>query len=104
MNLNLYSVYDTAAAVYSRPFAATSDPAAIRTFCDIASDATHDIGKHPEDYTLMRLGTFDDNDGTIRPEDPTRLITGLEAYASARQNPTSTPPLPDDISDVNEKD
>ena len=56
MLLNVYSVYDTAAAAYTRPFFLPSDAEALRQFGDICIDREHPIGKHPEDYYLVRIG------------------------------------------------
>ena len=50
-----YSIYDTATSAYMRPFIAPQDAQAIRLFKDIALDADHDVGKHPEDYSLFKL-------------------------------------------------
>ncbi len=84
MNLNIYTIYDTAAAAYMRPFFLQSDGQAKRMFNDIANDADHDIGKHPEDYTLMFLGTFNDQTAKIHPENPQCLATALECVAAAK--------------------
>lgn len=85
MKLNIYSIYDTATGAYMRPFFAPADGMATRSFKDIATDATHEVGKHPEDYSLWRLGIFDDNKGTITPEDRECLCTALELVALSRK-------------------
>lgn len=84
MRSNVYSVYDRASGIYDRPFISHSDAAAVRAFSDIASDADHPIGKHPEDFTLYRVGTWEDNNGTIVPQDPEKVIGAHEAYTAAR--------------------
>ena len=84
MKLNIYTIYDTAAAVYLRPFFMQSDGQAMRSFTDIATDANHDVGKHPEDYSLIRLGIYDDNSGTLHNENNECLATGLEVVAHSR--------------------
>lgn len=103
------SVYDTACAVYMRPIFALSDAEAVRTFSDISVAADHPIGEHPEDYSLVRLGTFDDTKGIfVMDEDRVTLITGLEAVASMRKVAIRTanggPPDPDDVTNVNDKE
>ena len=45
------------------------------------SDKESDIGKHPEDYHLARLGVWNDQDAQYSPEKVSTLITGLEARA-----------------------
>ncbi len=84
MKLNIYSIYDTASGLYSRPFFTPSDAEAIRSFSDIAQDAEHPIGKHPEDYTLYRLGIFADDNGTLTNEPNESLCTALERIAATR--------------------
>ncbi len=84
MKHNIYSIYDTASALYLRPLFAHSDGAAIRAFSDAATNAENEIGKHPEDYTLVRGGMFEDTTFKITDENNASLITGLEAVAQAR--------------------
>jgi len=84
MKLNCYSIFDQASGLYSRPFYTQSDGEAIRSFTDIACDSEHPIGKHPADYTLFRLGIFDDRNGTLTNEDNSSLANGLERVASAQ--------------------
>lgn len=85
MKLNAYTIYDTAAAAYMRPFFMQSDGQAVRMFRDIATDAEHEVGKHPEDYSIFRIGIFDDNKGQFIPEDRECLATALEMVAQARK-------------------
>ncbi len=84
MKLNIYSIFDTASALYLRPLFAQSDGQALRSFSDVAVDTDHEIGSHPEDYSLFRLGIFDDNSGKITNENNECLSTALEAVARAR--------------------
>lgn len=64
------SIYDTATEAYMRPFTAQSDGQAIRLFEDETLRPESEIGKHPEDYALFRVATFDDNKGHMEPETP----------------------------------
>ena len=84
MKLNVYSIYDTASGLYSRPFFTMSDAEAVRSFSDIAMDAEHPIGIHPEDYTLFRIGIFDDSNALINNEANESLCTALERCAAGR--------------------
>ena len=85
MRLNVYTIFDSAAGAYMRPFFAQSDGQALRGFTDISCDAEHDIGKHPEDYSLYRIGTFDDQKAKLDPEDRQCLATAQEVVASSRK-------------------
>jgi len=84
MKLNIYTIYDTASGAYMRPFFGQSDGQAVRSFKDISTDADHEIGKHPEDYSLWRIGAFNDQTAKIDPEDKECLATALELVAAAR--------------------
>ncbi len=85
MKLNAYTIYDVASGVYTRPFFTGSDGEATRSFKDIATDAEHPIGQHPEDYTLYRNGTYNDNTGKLVSEELEKLMTGLQCVTAARQ-------------------
>ncbi len=84
MKLNVYSIFDTASGLYSRPFFTQSDGEAIRSFSDIANDAEHPVGRHPADFTLFRLGIFDDRDGKLTDEVSSSLTNALQCLANAR--------------------
>lgn len=84
MRLNIYSIFDVASAAYMRPFFMMADSQAIRSFTDIATDREHDIGKHPEDYSLVRVGTFGDHKADLISEDVQVLATALECIAASR--------------------
>jgi len=85
MKLNAYTIYDTASGTYMRPFFSQADGQAVRGFKDIATDADHEVGKHPEDYTLYRVGAFNDTTGKLEGEELEKLTTGLECVAAGRQ-------------------
>ena len=84
MRLNIYTIFDTAAAVYKRPFVAQADGEVLRVFKDMALNKDHEIGAHPEDYSLWRIGTFDDNTALVVAETKECLATGTELVAQAR--------------------
>ncbi len=85
MKHNIYTIFDLASGLYSRPFFTQSDPEAMRSFADIAEDADHPIGKHPEDYSLFRIGIFDDTRAKLENEDNECLVTALETLAQSRK-------------------
>ena len=84
MKLNAYTIYDVASGVYMRPFFSQADGQAVRGFKDIATDAEHEVGKHPEDYTLYRIGTYNDTKGELKGEELEKLATGLEMVSQDR--------------------
>jgi len=65
MKYVVLSVYDRAAASYGRPVFALSLGAAIRSFQDEINrvDANNEMNRHPKDFDLYELGSFDDQTG-----------------------------------------
>ena len=85
MKQKIYSTFDQASGIYQRPFVAHTHGEVTRSFQDIACDADHEIGKHPEDYTLYCLGEFNDGTGEITGYlTPEKVATALELVALSR--------------------
>lgn len=61
----IFTVYDSKVEAYMAPFFMVSSGQAIRSFVDTAADASSQLGKHPEDFTLFELGTYDDLSATF---------------------------------------
>lgn len=60
MKKSVFTCYDSKAGFHSQPFHCFSRGEAIRLFSDEANNPNTQLGKHPEDFTLFELGTFDD--------------------------------------------
>ena len=79
MNHKIFTVYDQKAEAYLPPFFLPQVGQATRVFADCVNSDSHQFAKHPEDYTLFQLGTFDDNTGEIlKLTVPKLLGTGLD--------------------------
>ena len=72
----IVSVKDTAAQAFGRPIFVPAIPVAVRSFRDEVNrkDSTEDLARHPEDFELYELGSFDDSTGIIELCTPVRLI------------------------------
>lgn len=57
---NVFAIYDQKANAYLTPFFLPTAAMAVRVFSDCVNSDDHQFGKHPNDYTLWHLGTFDD--------------------------------------------
>lgn len=68
MKIGQYSVYDRLAQIFSQPTNILNDDIAVRVMRDCVKDKTHDYGKNPLDYSLYRVGTFDNVTGEINSE------------------------------------
>ena len=88
MNLKVFAIYDAKAESYLPPFHMTATGLALRAFQDMACDKSHQIGQHPEDYTLFELGEFDQFKGQYKiPPNKKPLGNALE-YVRMRENET----------------
>lgn len=56
----IYTIYDSKTEAYLQPFFLQTHGQAIRAITDCVNDRDHQFGKHPEDYTLFHLGSFED--------------------------------------------
>lgn len=59
----LCCVRDAAVVAYMRPFCVPASGAAIRGFSDEVNRAESEMHKHPEDYELFEMGTFEEETG-----------------------------------------
>lgn len=82
MKVGLYAVYDVASGVYDGPVGSMNDATAIRQFKEVATNDNNPIGKNPSDFTLMKVGIWNDADGQIESMPPVKVMTALEAIAS----------------------
>jgi len=77
MILHAYTVMDTKAQVYLAPFFLRSAGEAIRQFTDLVN-SDHPIGRHPADYNLFSIGSFNDQTGGFEEGIQTMLGNGLD--------------------------
>lgn len=78
MILKIFAIYDAKAEAYNQPFFLHNEGQATRGFSDAVNDKNSIMGKHPADFTLFRIGTFDDSTSTITSESPIVLGVGVE--------------------------
>lgn len=62
MKLHIYSVFDSVAEVFNKPFTDINDATAIRAFVEGIKD-----NPHKNDYQLFYLGEYHDSTGDIIP-------------------------------------
>ncbi len=74
--LKAFSIHDTKAEAWTNPIFANSNGAALRSFTDACRNPESDFGRHPEDYSLFYVGTFDDQSGELTGDNPVHLIHG----------------------------
>lgn len=99
----IFSIFDEKAMAYIPPFILPTDGQAVRIFSDCVNSNSHQFGVHPEDYTIFRLGTFDDSNGLISVgEHRQSLGNGLEFIKFSQERDENgqelTPQIGDDPS------
>ncbi len=61
----IFTIHDQPAKAYLPPMLMHQTGMAIRAFSDALKDPTHAFAKNPADYTLIEIGTFDDESAKI---------------------------------------
>ena len=59
----VFTVRDEKAEAFLTPFYLPTEALAKRAMVDCVNDSNHGFNKHPEDYSLWALGSFDDMSG-----------------------------------------
>lgn len=78
MIVNIYSVKDNQVDSFAQPFTNPTHGAALRAFADHVNEPGTAANRHPADFSLYHLGTFNDTDGHIEAVKPTRIGTAAE--------------------------
>lgn len=84
MRYKVFSIRDRAANVYAQPFFAPTTAVAVRMFTDEVnrSDQNNNLFRHPEDFDLYEIGSFDDNDGELISEYANQVAIGKDVSTS----------------------
>jgi len=79
---SVLAVFDEKAEAFAQPFFQQSDVLAIRAFTAAARDPESLLYKFPRDYSLYKLGTYDDCAGRFENlERPQLVMTSQQAQA-----------------------
>lgn len=76
MKLVVCSVFDTVSGVFGQPMFVPTVGVAARAFTDEVNRQAQDnqFYKHPNDFQLFEIGSFDDNAGVLESLVPARLV------------------------------
>lgn len=74
MILNAYSLFDNKGLIFNTPFFQHNDAVAKRMLQDLVQDLNTSVGRHPSDYVLYCIGTYDDQTGELHPISPRRHV------------------------------
>lgn len=78
MKLSIYALHDSKAEAYTQPFYAINDSVAMRNVSSSINQPGNDVHLYPSDFTLYRIGEFDDTNAHIIPSDLVRLCNCSE--------------------------
>lgn len=73
----LIAVKDVKAGHYAKPVAVPTDAVGVRAFQDAVNDKSTEYAKHPEDYEIWNIGTYDDNSGKVVASEPRQLASAV---------------------------
>lgn len=86
MKLHILTVRDIVADVFGQPFYALSIGGAVRGFADAINGQDANLSKHPADYELFRLGTYDDNSAEFDIGRLERVAVGRDLVIPSSQS------------------
>lgn len=87
MKLIVMSVYDRAVTAFMRPIYVPAVGAAIRSFQDEVNrqGENNEMNRHPEDYDLFELGSFDDASGKFEMlKEPKLIVTAKQMKSQSK--------------------
>lgn len=87
MNKSIVALKDTAARVFGIPFVVQATAQAVRSLRDEVNSSTSesDVRKHPSDFELYEVATFDDETGVVVcPERPQLLCRAKDLVDPSR--------------------
>lgn len=79
MLMSVFSVYDSCANVFMTPIYVRNKGEMLRLFIDWSNNPETVMGKHPEDYSLFEIATWDDSSsGHDLLKVPVKVVTAIE--------------------------
>lgn len=74
------ALWDNAVKAFAPPFFVPANGLAVRAFADRCKDPASDQAKHPHDFQLYHLGTFDDLSGAFDMNPAPEIISRATDY------------------------
>lgn len=65
MKQQVFSIMDSKVKVFAQPFYMRNAAEALRAWSNTINDPQTQFAKHPADYTLFEIGSYDDETGVI---------------------------------------
>ena len=71
---NLYSIFDKKASMYSEPKPAPTDGVFTRLVQDMIREGNNQVANHPEDFSIVCVGEWNELAGSITPAEKPRVV------------------------------
>lgn len=94
MILKIFTVYDSKAEAYLKPFFLRSTGEAIRAFEENCNDINANFFKYPSDYTLFEIGSYNDNTTEIVTLTAIKSLGLAHEYKRQQPLPLDDPQAP----------
>lgn len=96
--MKMYTIYDSTIEKYfSKIFLLHNDAHAERLFQTSVLGGDEAMTASPNDYTLYRIGAYDDDTGIPIGHDPVRIQTGIQAMKNGMRDRERIQALHDEI-------
>ena len=79
----MFTIFDSKAEVYNKPFYFINETVAIRAAYDLIQAGDSEIAKHPEDFTMFHMGEFDDTSATFNLKEAKTVLCNFQEIAAA---------------------
>ena len=84
MILNMYTIYDKKSETYQKPFYFLNDEIARRGAAQLIEDQNSEIAANPHDFTMFRVGTFDDSTSELKQEHDLEVVCRFHEFTAPK--------------------
>lgn len=91
MTIKVFAIHDGKMKMFQLPFFIHTVGAALRLFEDLCNDPKSTVNRHPEDFVLYEIGTYDDNTAEFISNHPLSMVAAATEYAKPAM---MTPQIP----------
>lgn len=85
----MFAIKDKAADAFLPPFFLPTESMALREFAYCAQDPTHKFCQHKTDFSLYKLGSFEDGNGVVTPLAEPMFMLSADGVAGEPVMPNS---------------
>lgn len=82
MKIKIYTVHDSKAKLFNKPFTSQNNATATRAFAYACNDPEHEFCRFPQDFTLFEVGEFNTDTGAVK-----RMVANSLGLAASFVNP-----------------